>query len=753
MITILNVDDNAVSRYARSKVLRQAGYDVQEAETGTSALAMVNELRPALVLLDVNLPDISGFDVCRAIKAHPRAAATPVLHISASAIEEQDLITGLQAADAYVVEPVQPDVLLAFVAALLRGSELLREWVATFDALGDGVALLTADGKVLRCNSAFCRLLGKRVSEVIGHSVMEAVAGIRCDDDESPFPRSLRTGQSESMECAYGEKTYRLNSHPAIVRGRVAGAIYIIADVTQEVRAAREKDEAFALLQALTDAAPVGFAFFDSELRYRLVNKEMARISGKAVEEHIGRTPEEIAPSRAAHIRSMFQQVSETGTPLLDREVVDAAREGRSWSESWYPVRSANGRLLGVGATVIETTEQKRAEQSRLDLEKRMQDAQKLESIGLLAGGIAHDFNNLLTGILGNASLARELAPAGTTIAGCLGDIVKASERAAHLTMQMLAYSGKGQFFVESTNLSQETEDVVRLVQSSIPQKISVSLHLPKELPRIRADKGQLQQVVMNIVVNAAEAIGDTQGTLSIQTGVRDLSENEIRADLNAMIEPGRFVFLEVRDTGCGMDEATKARIFDPFFTTKFTGRGLGLAAVGGIVRAHNGAIRVASSPGQGSCFEVFFPVAEQPASFVPSAPAEEIAPSVPLCGTVLVVDDEQMVLRTARSALQRHGCSVILAESGPAAIDLLRRHAAEVSLIVLDLSMPGMSGLEVLPELRSLRPDVPVLISSGYSEAETLRLFTGHKISGFLQKPYTSRRLLERVKAAVVSE
>ncbi len=573
-----------------------------------------------------------------------------------------------------------------------------------------------------------------------------------CGGEELPFTRSIRSRQSETVESAFEDKTYRFSSHLALVRGSIAGAIYIISDVTEERRAAKEKDEAFALLRALTDSAPVGFAFFDQEMRYRLVNQEMARTNETPVEAHIGHTPEEIVPHLAAKMRAAFQKVVETGEPLVDRELSDPAAgapEFRSWLQSWYPVNAADGRLIGVGATVVETTEQTRAERARQDLERRMLDAQKLESIGLLAGGIAHDFNNLLTGVLGNASLAREMAPPGTALARCLGEIVNASERAAHLTKQMLAYSGKGQFFVELLDLSVETEDVVRLVQPSVSKKVSLLLDFSKDLPGVRADKGQLQQVVMNLMVNAAEAIGDAAGLLSVQTGQRGFTAEEIGETLpGSQIAPGHYVYIEVRDTGCGMDEDTKARIFDPFFTTKFTGRGLGLAAVGGIVRGHKGAIHVTSAPGKGSTFVVYFPAAGERTVF-PQATHQESASTSGNCGTVLVVDDEALVLRTARTALQRIGCTVLTAESGPAAIDVFRRHIGEISLIILDLSMPGMSGLEVLPELRKLRPDVHVVVSSGYSESETLRLFSGHTISGFLQKPYTSQRLVERVSAA----
>jgi two-component system cell cycle sensor histidine kinase/response regulator CckA len=757
--TLLNVDDNIASRHARSQVLRQAGFKVLEAGTGQDALTLVTNERPALVLLDVNLPDLSGFDVCRTIKDNPATAAIPVLHVSATSIEEHDLITGLQAADAYVVEPVPPEVLLAFVRALLRGRELLQQWVSVFDALSDGVALLSAEGRILRCNSAFCRLMHKRIGEVLGHSIMEIESTAECKDQELPFTRSLRSRQSETVECLFGENIYRLTSHVALVRANVAGAIYLISDVTDEKRAAREKEEAFAQLRALTDSAPVGFIFFDRDMRYSLVNKKLAELDGASIEAHLGRTPEEVTPDRASEARRLFQQVIDTGQPVLDHEFNTTdprvPGESRSWSESWYPVRSASGRLLGVGVTTIETTERKRAEEAQKSLEARMFDAQKIESIGLLAGGIAHDFNNLLTGVLGHASLAREIASPGSQVARCLDEIVNASERAAHLTKQMLAYAGKGKFITGAIDLSQETEDVVRLVHASISKRIDLRLDLPKHLPAVHADPGQVQQVIMNLVVNAAEAIGEAYGRVTIRTGVH--AAGPLQLGSNSLSEPdlppGSYVFLEVRDTGCGMDEATKAKIFDPFFTTKFTGRGLGLAAVGGIVRGHKGAIEVSSIPNQGSTFVVWFPATTEAAPpAIEDTPVVEAAPAQP-GETILVVDDEQVVLRTAQAALQRRGYTVLLAESGPAAIDIFRRRAKEVSLVILDLSMPGMSGQETLPEIRKVRPDISVVVSSGYNEAETLRLFSGQRISGFLQKPYTALRLAERVEAAFAAE
>jgi PAS domain S-box-containing protein len=383
----------------------------------------------------------------------------------------------------------------------------------------------------------------------------------------------------------------------------------------------------------------------------------------------------------------------------------------------------------------------------RRELERRLSEKQKLESIGVLAGGIAHDFNNLLVGILGNATLIQDMIPENSPIRDSLREVVKASERAAHLTQQMLAYSGKGRFILERVNLSDLARETAPLLKPSIPIKAALHFDLANDLPPVEGDASQLQQVIMNLVLNAAEAIGEQPGIIRLRTGVQNVDRDYIRQQLeHAEIEPGEYAVLEVRDTGSGMDETVRSRIFDPFFTTKFTGRGLGLAAVAGIVRGHKGAIQVSSIPGHGSTFLILIPVAGEAASTARAA-APAAVQEATNTGSILVVDDEDIVRRIAKASLERHGFSVLTADSGPAAIEILREEQGRVRTILLDLSMPGMSGNEALPLLRQIRPDVQVIISSGYSEAETLRLFAGQTISGFIQKPFTAQRLVERVK------
>jgi two-component system, cell cycle sensor histidine kinase and response regulator CckA len=351
-------------------------------------------------------------------------------------------------------------------------------------------------------------------------------------------------------------------------------------------------------------------------------------------------------------------------------------------------------------------------------------------------------------GVIGGASLAQEMLPEDHPVADLLNTVVKTGEQAAHLTRQMLAYSGKGKFMVESLDISALVRDNMDLTRRAIPKKVAVNLELGEGLAPVEADRGQVQQILMNLTINAAEAIGGYEGAITVRTAMHALDKAHIKRHPEcAELKPGRYVALEVTDTGCGMDGATKSRIFDPFFSTKFTGRGLGLAAVAGIVRGHGGAILVTTAPGKGSEFTVLFPAAEGACGEAPGARQA----SLPCrAGVVLVIDDEEVVRETARRALEHIGCTALAADGGSAAIDILKRHPGRIDVAVLDLSMPGMSGEEVLPELRKLRPEMKVFVSSGYSEAEAMALFRGQRVAGFLQKPYTAGALAEKVKAAL---
>ena len=398
------------------------------------------------------------------------------------------------------------------------------------------------------------------------------------------------------------------------------------------------------------------------------------------------------------------------------------------------PVTKGWETLKWLG-TFTDLEEQKRAEQL-------LGQRQKLESIGLLAGGIAHDFNNLLVGIIGAVSYTLDLLPSDHEGRSMLELALNSGERAAHLVRQMLAYAGKGRFVVEKVDLSELVQKTWELIRPSIPSSIQVQFLTRPGLPPLETDASQIEQVIMNLLINAAEAIApEKTGRIIVRTDLKRIGEplSNVASDL----EPGSYLLLEVRDDGCGMDEATKAKIFDPFYTTKFTGRGLGLAAVQGIVRNNNGAVLVESEPGKGTSFQILLPPgAAAPASNV--VPIYE--PKAAEAACILVVDDEATVLDVAKVALERAGYEVQVARNGAEAVELVRAAPDRFSAILLDLSMPGLSGTDVLGEIRLVNQHVPVLLCSGYSETEMRKRSEGLTVTGFVQKPFTAKSLREKV-------
>ncbi len=619
---ILLVDDNEAGRYAKSRVLRRAGYTVIEAASGSEAVSRIAEDDPDLVLLDVRLPDISGFDVCRRRKENPEMSAIPVLQMSASFCDDQSKVAGLEnGADGYIAEPIAPGLLIATVASFLRlrkAEQAVREhaleWQATFDAIADGVALVDAAGRIVRSNRALASLLNRPAGELIG-------------------------------------------------------------------------------------------AHFDELL------------------------PHPSEPTRWHSLRS--------GERRRQERPVD----GRILSVTIDPICGQYGQPRGAVSIVCDITEQKM-------MDERLWHTQKLESIGVLAGGVAHDFNNLLTGILGNATLALGSMANPRFVERALGDIVGAGERAADLTRQLLAYSGRGRVVVQPVDLSRLVSGIVPLVKASFPRKVRLVLNLAPDLPAVEADKTQVEQVIMNLLINAAEAVGEDSGAVEVTTAIRHLSTDQRRNFLSDAEFRGDYVMLEVRDNGVGMDEETISRIFDPFFTTKFMGRGLGLSAVLGIMRGHKGAIRVDSAPGRGTTFELLFPSSQAVPSALPAAHAGGSLASAGARCAVLVVDDEQIIRHFFKSALESDGYRVVTAKNGADALRTFSKDPARFSLVLLDLVMPVMSGKDVLPLLLEIYPDARIVVTSGQVEEQVRRELAAWNIAGFIQKPCALKPFLRQIRS-----
>lgn len=393
-----------------------------------------------------------------------------------------------------------------------------------------------------------------------------------------------------------------------------------------------------------------------------------------------------------------------------------------------------------------DITDRRRMEEERRKFEVQMREVQKLESLGILAGGIAHDFNNLLTAILGNADLAQLSLSPVSPARRYIEEIMRVSHRAADLCGQMLAYSGKGRFVVSRYDISEIVREMGQMLDVTISKKAMMRYALTEGLPAVEADATQMRQVIMNLITNASEALGDKKGVITVATGVMECDEAYLSESyLDDHLPGGAYVYLEVSDTGCGMDNEARRRIFDPFFTTKFTGRGLGLAAVLGIVRGHKGAIKVYSEMDKGTTFRVLLPAME----WEPGDRVRTLDETAPLkgAGTVLLVDDEPFVRNVASAMLIQLGFQVLTAGNGREGVEVFRTHGAEITCVILDLMMPEMGGEETFRELRKLRGDIPVILSSGYNEQDVTQRFVGRGLSGFIQKPYTVASLRSVLK------
>jgi PAS domain S-box-containing protein len=434
----------------------------------------------------------------------------------------------------------------------------------------------------------------------------------------------------------------------------------------------------------------------------------------------------------------------------IDHRIVRPGGEMRWVHEEADLTTAADGteRLVGVCRDITERVREK--EERRL-LEQSLLQAQKLESLGMLAGGIAHDFNNLLVGILGNASLALLDLPADSPARPAIQRIETTSTRAADLIRQMLAYSGKGSMAPERVDVSALVSEMGDLLATAVSKKAQLAVRVSSEPLPVDADPTQLRQVVMNLITNASDAIGDRPGTIVIETGMAEIDARQASTALAGFeAGPGAYVRIDVSDTGAGMDATTQARMFDPFFSTKFTGRGLGLAAVQGIVRSHRGAIQVRSAVGVGTTCTVLLPRASAPAPAPAAQPRGRLPLTALFSGTALVVDDEDTVRHAVGLMLQRFGFDVLSATSGREGLELIERHRADLAAVVLDLTMPDMSGADVLRDMRSRGVAVPVLLVSGYDPSDVAASVGGAGNVGFLQKPFRPAQLADALRVLV---
>ncbi len=532
-------------------------------------------------------------------------------------------------------------------------------------------------------------------------------------------------------------------------------------DITERRLAQAELAKTQALLRAAVEQTPAGILIADApDVRIRLANAAALGIRGETVHEltdiPVGLHPEAwqtLHPDGSPYDPEALplSRAVLLGETVRNEEILIRRQSGE---DRWVlanasPVHDESGNVVAGVVVFPDITERKRAYAEQHALELKVQEAQKYESLGVLAGGIAHDFNNLLTSVLGHADLATSKCSGASDLRGHLAGIATAATRAADLCRQLLAYSGRGRFIIENLDLQDLIREMGDLLEVSVAKGIRIEYGFGEDVPAVRADVTQLRQIVMNLITNASEAIGPRGGRIGVATHAKNWSEDDLH-DLTRPdgMNPGSYVCLEVSDDGCGMDDATAARVFDPFFTTKFTGRGLGLAAVLGIVRSHGGGIDVTADPGRGTTFRILLPACAEDARSTPSPHGTEVAWRGE--GTVLVVDDEDAVREVLGLFLEQAGFRVLSARDGVEAVEVYRERMGEIDAVVLDLTMPRMDGVEAYAALRRIRSDVPVLLTSGYTEEELATRFGDGLPAAFVQKPCRARDLIRGVRIAL---
>ncbi len=642
---------------------------------------------------------------------------------------------------------------------LAHERNLLRTLV---DAIPDPIVVKDLQGRYVLLNRANARAL----------KVEDPTAAIgKTDADFQPEEQAVRQAEDDRRVTESGARvinreelitspdgvsgwflTTKIPLHDE--RGNVTGLVSVGRDITEGHRIREELEREHNLLRTLIDTLPDFVYVKDAAGRYLLTNEANRRLLGlAAVSDAIGKTIHELFPAEFARLyEEDDRRVIEHGEFVLNREHPMRFPDGRTgWIlTTKVPIRDRDGRVTAVFGVSRDITEHRRLQAEREEMDRRLNQSQKLESLGALAGGVAHDFNNILTIVLNNATLAKSHPEDPVLVRESLGQIEHAAERAAHLCNQMLAYSGRGQFVIQPISLADLIEDTLPLLRSGISRRAQLEVVAEPCAAVAQADVTQIRQIILNLVINASDALGDAAGSIKVTTGLMRadaayLSTTYLAPELGA----GQFVFLEVSDTGCGMSAETIAKIFEPFFSTKFTGRGLGLAAVLGIVRGHHGAIKVTSAPGAGTTFRLLLPAVQGvvPKPLHAGTPPPSAAKAG---GRVLVVDDEEFILSVMCRSLQRLGFEPVAAASGEEAIRLLEGNPKGFAAVLLDLTMPRMDGQKTFEELRRINPDIPVLLMSGFSELEATGRFAGQGLAGFIQKPFQLASLVEQLRNVI---
>lgn len=666
--TVLVVNDVPDQLALMEQILRQAGYEVLTASGGREGIDLAEERRPAMVVSDVSMPDVDGFELCRLLRANQELRTTPILLVSALRKDAAGVVEGLQTgADDYLEAPYDPMVLVARAARLLEQRQGNEE-------------------------------LGRRINE--------------------------RTAQLEATNHALERE---------------------IAERKQTEQKFRESEELYRLLvEGIRDYA---IFMLDTEGRVASWNQGAERIKGYRAEEIVGQ-----------HFSRFYTaEDMESGKPQMELRV--ASEDGRYEEEGWRvrkdgtrffanvlitALRDDAGQLHGFTKVTRDITERKQTEEALRLAEEQLRQSQKLEAIGQLAGGIAHDFNNLLTAILGQSDLILRRLEGDSPLRQKIEGIKKAGNRAALLTYQLLAFSRKQILQPEVLDLNAIISEMGKILQRLIEENIDINLMLDPLLGRVKADPGQISQIIINLIVNARDAM-PRGGRITVET--QNVYLNEEYASSHTSVRPGYYILLAISDTGMGIDAETQKHIFEPFFTTKGDGKGtgLGLSTVYGIVKQSGGNIWVYSEVGRGTTFKIYLPRVEGAVETAEAVVASDDLPRG--AETILLVEDEEGVRELAREILESSGYKVLEAANGAEAVTICDDDDCSIDLLITDVVMPHMDGRQVAERLTAIRPQLRVLFMSGYTENAIVHHGVLDKGANFIAKPFSAEDLARKVR------
>jgi len=638
--------------------------------------------------------------------------------------------------------------LLSYSTHALLKSE--RRNAAILNSAMDAIISIDEHSIVQEFNSAAEKIFHYSSNEAIGRNIIDLlIPKAQRKAYKAGMVHYLSTGRQQVLGKQLEQIAIRSNGEAFPVELTIveviSGKHRLFTAFLRDISSRKKAQEDLAQLATVVEQSFNAIIITDTKGIIQYVNPAFESLSGYSAEEAIGQRPNIVKSGEHSdqYYAAMWQALNNGET--WSGSFINKAKDGHIYhvEQTIFPLH-VDEELIGFTSVQQDITERDR-------LQEQSEHTQRLESLGVLAGGIAHDFNNLLTAIMGNTGLAQNKLPDQSPALKNLQNIQKASESAATLCQQMLAYSGKGHFIIEPLNLSATIHDIMQLLESSIAKRAELDTRLDLQLPAIDADIGQIKQIIMNLVINASEAIGDHVGHIQIQTAHVKLNADDIGDLLGAdQMQGGDFICLTVSDDGCGMDKITRTKIFDPFFTTKFMGRGLGMSAILGIIRGHMGGLKITSKPDKGTRFDIYFPVSTHQAKQQQNE-LKRVHQHASMSGSVLVVDDEEMLREVAKSMLESMGLHVILAADGLKALEVLQQSGNDnaqqrIELVILDMTMPKMGGEECYKQLRTFAPDLQVIICSGYAETEVRARFDSSDHIDFIQKPYLEKTLQQKV-------